>query len=124
MGSAFEKWTTAFPGKMGLSWKRGWDGVGTKEEAETEAAKNCNVIALPLYLFLHIKQIEHRMVVAERIVNQHRVELLNAADARVSPTEEGFEGMLARHRTELVEAYDKRTEIERQYEADKTACFS
>jgi hypothetical protein len=58
-------WTCAFPGKMGLSWKRAWT-EGTKEEAEAEASKWANVIALPVQLFEHIKQMEHRMVVAER----------------------------------------------------------
>jgi len=69
----FKEWTTIFPGKMGLSWKRGWDGVGTKEEAETEAAKNCNVIAVPLQLFEHIKEIEQRMVKAERVNRENCV---------------------------------------------------
>ena len=66
MSNVFEEWTTIFPGKMGLSWKRGWYGVGTKEEAEAEAAKNCNVVAVPLQLFEHVKEMEHRMVKAER----------------------------------------------------------
>ncbi len=64
--SVFQEWTTIFPGKMGLSWKRGWDGVGTQEEAEAVAAKNCNVVAVPLQLFEHIKETERRMVIAER----------------------------------------------------------
>lgn len=50
MADAFGKWTCIFPGKMGLAWKRAWYGEGTKEEAETQAAKNCNVIAVPVQL--------------------------------------------------------------------------
>ena len=64
--SAFAEWTCIFPGKMGLSWKRVWDDVGTKEEAEAQAEKNCNVIAVPLQLFEHVKEVEKRMVLAER----------------------------------------------------------
>jgi hypothetical protein len=69
MSSAFEEWTCAFPGKMGLSWKQS-AGVMTKEEAETQAAKNCNVVAIPLELMKHIKNIERRLVKAETIVNE------------------------------------------------------
>lgn len=61
----FKEWTCAFPGKMGLSWKRSWYGVGTKEEAETNASTHRNVIALPLKLLGHIKEMEKRTVVAE-----------------------------------------------------------
>lgn len=64
--SAFKEWTCTFPGKMGLSWKRAWGGVGTKEEAEAEAAKYCNVVAVPLELFEKMKEHERRMVQAER----------------------------------------------------------
>lgn len=67
MSNVFEQWTCIFPGKMGLSWKRAWDGVGTKEQAETEAAKNCNVVAVPLQLFEKMKEHERRMVKAERM---------------------------------------------------------
>jgi hypothetical protein len=67
--SVFQKWTCVFPGKMGLSWKRAWDGVGSKEEAEAQAAKNCNVVAVPLQLFETMKEHERRMVIAERPLN-------------------------------------------------------
>jgi hypothetical protein len=63
--SVFDTWTCIFPGKMGLSWKRAWDGQGTKEEAEAQAAKNCNVVVVPVQLYDHIKEIERRMVQAE-----------------------------------------------------------
>jgi hypothetical protein len=63
--SVFADWTCTFPGKMGLSWKRAWHGVGTKEEAEAQAAKNCNVVAVPLQLFETMKEHERRMVAAE-----------------------------------------------------------
>lgn len=68
----FKEWTTAFPGKMGLSWKRGWDGVGTKEEAEAMATEYCNTIAIPVQLFEHIKEMERRMVEAETALAQIR----------------------------------------------------
>jgi len=71
--SVFKQWTCAFPGKMGLSWKRAWDGVGTKEEAEIEAAKNCNVVAIPIQLFETMKDHEKRMVLAEEMVNKIRI---------------------------------------------------
>lgn len=65
-GRYFTRWTCTFPGKMGLSWKRAWDGEGSKEEAEAEAAKNCNVVAVPVELFEKMKHYEHRTVEAER----------------------------------------------------------
>jgi hypothetical protein len=64
--TAFLEWTCVFPGKMGLSWKRAWHRIGTKEEAEAQAAKNCNVIAVPMQLFDKMKEHELRMVVAEQ----------------------------------------------------------
>lgn len=73
----FKEWTCIFPGKMGLSWKRAWDGVGTKEEAEAEALKHCNVAAVPLQLFEHLKNCERRMVVAERQLRKQYVETHN-----------------------------------------------
>jgi len=63
--NVFEEWTCIFPGKHGLSWKQAWYGSGPREEAENQASKNCNVVAVPLQLFQHIKEIEHRMVAAE-----------------------------------------------------------
>lgn len=64
-GGKDELWTCMFPGKMGISWKASW-GTGTKEEAEAQASKNCNVIAVPLALWLRYKEYEHRAVAAER----------------------------------------------------------
>jgi len=64
-GGKSELWTCIFPGKMGISWKRSW-GEGTKEEAEAEATKNCNVIAVPFALWARYKEYENRTVVAER----------------------------------------------------------
>ena len=63
--SVFEDWTCIFPGKMGLSWKSAWNGSGTKEVAEIVAGKNCNVIAVPVQLFTHLRDMEKRVVVAE-----------------------------------------------------------
>ena len=62
----FAEWTCIFPGKMGLSWKRAWDGVGTKEEAEIQAMKHCNTVAVPLALFEHIRNVAKRMVEAKQ----------------------------------------------------------
>ena len=73
--SVFKEWTCIFPGKMGISWKRAWDEVGTKSEAEAEAAKNCSVIAVPLQLFTHIKEYEHRMVAAENELTRLKTRL-------------------------------------------------
>jgi hypothetical protein len=65
-GEEAEQWTCIFPGKMGISWKLAWNRHGTKSEAETQAAKNRNVVAVPLALWLRYKEYEHRSVVAER----------------------------------------------------------
>ncbi len=65
MDEYFKEWTCTFPGKMGISWKRAWDGVGTKAEAEAQAAKNCNAVAVPLELFESMKDYEFRTVKAE-----------------------------------------------------------
>jgi hypothetical protein len=67
--NVFNEWTCIFPGKMGLSWKRAWNGVGTKEQAEEIALRNCNTVAVPLQLFETMKEHERRMVVAERALN-------------------------------------------------------
>jgi hypothetical protein len=64
--SVFTDWTCVFPGKTGISWKRAWDGVGTKEEAEDVAARSCNVVAVPLEMYLSVKRFEWRTVTAER----------------------------------------------------------
>ena len=64
-GDESELWTCIFPGKMGISWKNSW-GQGTKAEAEEQATKNRNVIAVPVALWLRYKEYEHRTVVAEQ----------------------------------------------------------
>lgn len=68
--NVFTEWTCIFPGKLGLSWKLAWNASGTKEEAEAAASKNCNVIAVPVELYVHIKDMECRMVEAERRLNK------------------------------------------------------
>jgi hypothetical protein len=65
-GGESELWTCIFPGKMGISWKLAWNGTGTKLEAEEQAIKNRNVIAIPLALWLRYKEYEHRTVKAEQ----------------------------------------------------------
>lgn len=80
MTSVYKEWTCIFPGKLGLYWKRAWDGICTKEEAELQASKNCNVISVPVQLFEYIKEIECRMVSAEALIpeknNAQRMGLL------------------------------------------------
>lgn len=63
-GGEEELWVCIFPGKMGISWKLSW-GEGTKAEAEAQASKNRNVIAVPRSLWLRYKEYEHRTVKAE-----------------------------------------------------------
>jgi hypothetical protein len=75
-GGLSEKWTCVFPGKMGISWKLAWNAYGTRGEAEAQAAKNCNVVAVPLALWLRYKEYEHRAVAAERkLANEFGVRL-------------------------------------------------
>lgn len=66
--SCFSKWVCTFPGEMGLSWKHAppYEMYKTKEAAEAEAAKARNVVAVPLDLFMTMKDHERRMVLAER----------------------------------------------------------
>ncbi len=75
--SVFTQWTCIFPGPMGLSWKSAWDKVGTHQQARIQATKNCNVVAVPVELFNHIKEVEQRMVKAESLLNQIRVDSSN-----------------------------------------------
>ena len=65
-GEGTELWTCVFPGKMGISWKLAWNSYGTKAEAEAQAAKNQNVVAVPLAFWLRYKEYEHRCVAAEK----------------------------------------------------------
>lgn len=51
---------------MGLCWKRAWDGTGTREDAERQAARNCNVVAVPLELFECLNEYQCRTAAAER----------------------------------------------------------
>lgn len=61
--TAFKEWTCVFPGKGGLCWKRAWDCVGSREEAEAQAAKNCNVVAVPVDLWENINYYQKQYVV-------------------------------------------------------------
>ena len=74
-GGEDELWVCVFPGKMGISWKLTW-GHGTRQEAEAQAAKNRNVVAVPLALWLRYKEYEHRSVAAEaKLVEVARLRL-------------------------------------------------
>ncbi len=85
--NVFDRWTCIFPGKMGLSWKLAWNSFGTKEEAEEQAAKNCNVVAVPVQLYEHIKETERRMVEAERKLDNLRVaDLVKEASVKIKPS--------------------------------------
>jgi hypothetical protein len=65
-GGEDEQWTCIFPGKMGISWKIAWNSHGTKAEAEAQAAKNRNVLAVPLALWLRYREYEYCLVVAKQ----------------------------------------------------------
>ena len=71
MNNFFKEWVCIFPGKFGLSWKHAhpYDIYNSKEEAEVEALKYGNVVAVPLKLFEQMKKYEERMVVAERTLD-------------------------------------------------------
>jgi hypothetical protein len=75
--NVFEKWVCVHPGKMGLYWKIARSGEWIKEEAEIEASKNCNVVAIPLELFNHIEDIQNRVFKAESLLNSFDVALGN-----------------------------------------------
>ena len=52
------KWVCIFPGKMGLVWKLAYNKIfDTRIEAEIEADKYCNVIAVPVMLYEHLKSL-------------------------------------------------------------------
>lgn len=88
--SAFKTWTVVFPGKMNLSWKRAsFFDYGTREEAEAEAARYANVVAVPVELRDHLKEVEHRMVAAERKLNEFGVRQ-DYKDGAVSYVELGY----------------------------------
>lgn len=54
----FKEWTVIFPGRLGISWLLAWDATGTKEEAEAEANKHRNTVAVPLQLYKNLKHYE------------------------------------------------------------------
>lgn len=64
--SNYKEWTVVFPGKMGISWKRFQEFIGTEDEARAEAAKWGNSVAVPLELCLKMKEYERRTVAAEQ----------------------------------------------------------
>ncbi len=70
-GTVYDRWACIFPGKMGLSWKL--VGLGSKEQAEEECKKHCNTVAIPEQLYVHLKNLEHRVTIAERTLNHIRV---------------------------------------------------
>lgn len=61
----YAEWTCVFPGKMGLSWKLAWNHIDTEENARDWAAHFSNAVAVPLELYRHMKEMEHRVVAAE-----------------------------------------------------------
>lgn len=69
----WDKWVVVFPGKMGISWKHAYpyvDHYTSFEEANAQASKNANTVAIPLALFERYKEYERRMVQAERTLQQ------------------------------------------------------
>lgn len=65
-----------------------WDGVGSKDEAEEQAKKNCNVVAVPMQLFEHMKEVERRMVEAEAVPGKLLAAHRAADEERLKETEE------------------------------------
>lgn len=64
--SVFAEWVCVFPGNTGISWKMAHNvRFASKAEAESKAAENCNVVAIPLELWKRYKEYEHRCVAAE-----------------------------------------------------------
>src|SRR5215813_4866279 len=79
MGAEYYKeWVCVFPGKMGIAWKLADSEVSTKEEAEKRAERNCNVVAVPLAFWEKYSEFSHRMVKAERDLQEAMVELEKA----------------------------------------------
>ncbi len=68
--SCFNEWTCVHPGKGHICWKRATSFVGTKEEAEAEANKWANVVAVPLHLADKIDEYNRRTVAAEQLLDQ------------------------------------------------------
>ena len=51
---------------MGISWKLAHNELFSKSEVDATAAKNANVVAVPLALWLRYMEYERRAVAAER----------------------------------------------------------
>lgn len=56
-GGPDEEWICVFPGKMGITWKQAWSPT-SKDEAEKQASKNRNTIAIPLAFWKRYKAFE------------------------------------------------------------------
>lgn len=62
LGEYYNAWTVIFPGKMGIAWKRAWEGEGTQEEARLRADQNCNAVAVPIEVWNHIDKTQRELV--------------------------------------------------------------
>jgi hypothetical protein len=70
MPKAFDKWVCVFPGKMAICWKEASVEFDTREEAEEQAKKNCNVVAVPVALFDNYKNYIQKLQLAERLLRE------------------------------------------------------
>lgn len=83
--SVWGLWTCIFPGKHGICWKRAWDAEGAEEEAKAQAAKNCNVVAVPLQLWESIDKYQRGWVEKEKEI----AKLKTALPKKEQPQDEG-----------------------------------
>ena len=117
--SVFTDWVCLFPGKMGISWKLAHNRVGTREEMEVLANKNCNVVAVPLGLWERYKEYETESVrlktgeawVKERLIRIYVECIRGLADAVIIADQE----FTADHCVAVVtQLADKAKELEKE----------
>lgn len=82
-GDYYSTWTVIFPGKMGIAWKRAWDGEGTQEEARLRADQNCNAVAVPIEVWNHIDKTQRELVAIGNRVRE-RVNILEPKLAAIT----------------------------------------
>lgn len=123
-GSVFKDWVCIFPGKMGISWKLSHEAT-TREEAEIQAAKNCNVVAVPLQLYEKMRELEDRMMNAERKklfvvidVEQNYDYVENARCVAAYRTQEDAERLVARLKEMKDKSHLDFTEYVKKFVAD------
>lgn len=66
-----DKWVCIFPGKGELYLKLATDReFDSEKEAQEQASRNCNVVAIPLCFWEKIEEIQDRAVQAEGKLNE------------------------------------------------------